>query len=35
MTRRHCGHADIDRITAEAARHVRNLRRTLATGDTL
>jgi hypothetical protein len=35
ITRHHCGHAYIDRITAEAARHVRNLRRTLAAGDTL
>jgi hypothetical protein len=34
MAQHHHGQA-IDRVTAEAARHVRNLRRALATGATL
>jgi hypothetical protein len=32
MARYHLGHPAIDRVTAEAARHVRYLRRALAAG---
>jgi hypothetical protein len=32
MARHHLGHPAVDRVTAEAARHVRNLRRALAAG---
>jgi hypothetical protein len=32
MTRRPTDQAAVDRVTAEAARHVRNLRRALAAG---
>jgi hypothetical protein len=35
MARHHLGQVAVDRVTAEAARHVRNLRRALAAGAAL